>query len=101
MKTLSAVLFEPHKPVIIEELELQDPKENEVLVKLVGAGICHSDYHYVDGHIKPGNLPLVLGHEGSGIIEKIGSSVKSVSPGDKIIFSMVGDRGLEPRTFCV
>ena len=88
MKTLSAVLFEPHKPVRIEELELQDPKENEVLVKLVGAGICHSDYHYVDGHIKPRNLPLVMGHEGSGIIEKIGSSVKSVLPGDKIIFSM-------------
>jgi len=47
----AAILIEPHKPVLVEEVDLQDPKDGEVLVDLVGAGICHSDYHYVDGHI--------------------------------------------------
>ena len=84
----AAILIEPHKPVLVEEVDLQDPKDGEVLVDLVGAGICHSDYHYVDGHIKPRKLPLVMGHEGSGIVEKIGPGVKSIKPGDKIIFSM-------------
>ena len=88
MKTKSAVLYDAHHPLIIEELDLQDPNENEVLVKVSGAGVCHSDYHYIDGHRAIPAKPIVMGHEGSGIIESVGNNVKSVSPGDKIIFSM-------------
>ena len=88
MRTKSAVLFETGQSLKIVELELQEPKSDEVLVKVVGAGICHSDYHYIDGHRNLVTKPMLMGHEGSGVIEKVGVNVKSVKPGDKIIFSM-------------
>ncbi|MDP7578683.1 MAG: Zn-dependent alcohol dehydrogenase [SAR202 cluster bacterium] len=84
----AAVCYESHMPLKVEELELSPPKANEAEVQLVGAGVCHSDYHFVDGHITPTTLPLVLGHEGAGVVTKIGPGVENVSPGDHIIFSM-------------
>ena len=48
----AAVFYQPHVPVSIEELEIQPPQAGEVLLDIVGAGVCHSDYHYVDGHVK-------------------------------------------------
>ena len=86
MRTKSAVLFETGQSLKIVELELQEPKSDEVLVKVVGAGICHSDYHYIDGHRNLVTKPMLMGHEGSGVIEKVGVNVKSVKPGDSIIF---------------
>ena len=60
----AAVFYEPHVPVIVEEIDLDEPKAGEVLVDLVGAGVCHSDYHFVDGHLSQPSVPYVMGHEG-------------------------------------
>ena len=84
----AAVFYEPHVPVTVEELDLEDPRTGEVLVDLVGGGVCHSDYHYVSGHRSPPNTPQVLGHEGAGIVRQVGDGVVAVAPGDRVIFSM-------------
>ncbi len=83
-----AVFHEPHVPFAIEELDLDGPKAGEVLVDLVGAGVCHSDYHFIDGHMTPAKSPIVMGHEGAGVVAEVGDGVSSVAPGDSIIFSM-------------
>ena len=84
----AAVCYEPHVPLKVEELDLDPPKAGEAMVELVGAGVCHSDYHLVDGHIAAPKLPMVLGHEGAGVVTEVGPSVTSVAPGDHVIFSM-------------
>ncbi len=77
MKITGAVLREPNKGYSIEELELDPPKENEVLVKYAYTGYCHSDLHLLKGEI-PIALPLVAGHEGAGIVEDVGPGVTKV-----------------------
>jgi len=84
MKVKSAVLREFGKGVSIEELELADPKANEVLVKVVATGFCHSDVHCFLGEL-PVPLPMVLGHETAGIVQKIGPGVTRVKPGDRVV----------------
>ena len=84
----AAVFYEPHVPVSIEELEIEAPREGEVLLDLVGAGVCHSDYHVVDGHVNPRAVPWVMGHEGAGVIREVGPGVTGVAVGDKIILSL-------------
>ena len=83
MKIIGAVLREPKKPYTIEELELDPPKENEVLIKYAFTGYCHSDLHLQLGEI-PIGLPLVAGHEGSGIVEDVGPGVTRVEKGDHV-----------------
>ena len=83
MKITGAVLREPNKGYSIEELELDPPKENEVLVKYVYTGYCHSDLHLLKGEI-PIALPLVAGHEGAGIVEDVGPGVTKVKKGDHV-----------------
>ncbi|NKI16107.1 NAD(P)-dependent alcohol dehydrogenase [Spongiibacter sp. KMU-166] len=70
----------------IEQLQLEDPRDNEVLVKIVGVGVCHTDIAARDQAI-PAEMPIVLGHEGAGIVEKVGSAVTSVKPGDHVVLS--------------
>ena len=84
----AAVFYQPNVPVSIEELEIQPPQAGEVLLDIVGAGVCHSDYHYVDGHVKREPTPWVMGHEGAGIVREVGPGVTSIAPGDKIILSL-------------
>ena len=79
MKIKAAVVYEKGGPFIIEELELSEPREDEVIVRIVGAGICHTDLSARDQHL-PLPLPGVFGHEGAGIVEKIGSRVTKVQP---------------------
>lgn len=67
MKVKAAVLYELGGRLEVEDIELADPKENEVLVKVSAAGVCHSDISVIDGVI-PFPLPAVLGHEGSGVV---------------------------------
>ena len=75
MKTNAAVLYEVNQPMRIEALDLDEPGEGEVLVKVAAAGVCHSDYHVMKGEwTHP--LPVVLGHEGAGVVERIGAGVK-------------------------
>jgi S-(hydroxymethyl)glutathione dehydrogenase/alcohol dehydrogenase len=86
MKVKAAVLYEPQTPLIVETLDLDDPKEGEVLVRLVSAGVCHSDYHVMKGEWKP-PLPMVLGHEAAGVVERVGPGVNRSKPGDHVILN--------------
>jgi aryl-alcohol dehydrogenase len=86
MKIKAAVVRQKNGPFHIEEIELDEPREDEVLVRIAGAGLCHTDLAARDQHM-PIPLPIVLGHEGSGIVEKVGSRVESVSPGDHVVLS--------------
>lgn len=84
MKIKSAVLREFKKPVAIEELELADPKAHEVMLKVRAVGFCHSDLHVFLGEIAV-PLPMVLGHETAGIVEKVGAGVTKVKKGDPVV----------------
>ena len=86
METRAAVLYEPNKPMEIETLQLDEPKEGEVLVRMAAAGVCYSDYHVMIGEwTMP--LPMVLGHEGAGVVEKVGPGVTRSKPGDHVILN--------------
>jgi aryl-alcohol dehydrogenase len=86
MKIKAAVVREKSGPFQIEELDLDDPRDDEVLVGIEGCGICHTDLSARD-QLTPSPLPIVLGHEGSGIVEKVGSRVRKVKPGDHVVLS--------------
>ena len=88
MKTKAAVLYEVGQPLVVEEVDLDDPKEGEVLVKVGAAGVCRSDRHFMHGDANIA-LPAVLGHEGAGTVEKVGPGVTSVKPGQQVILSFV------------
>lgn len=86
MKVKAAVCYEPHAPLVVEEVELDEPREGEVLVRIASAGVCHSDYHVMKGEWNP-PLPMVLGHEGAGVVEKVGPGVSLSQPGDHVILN--------------
>ena len=85
MKTQAAVAFEAGKPLEICEVELQGPKEGEVLVELRATGVCHTDAFTLSGEDPEGVFPSILGHEGAGIVVDVGPSVSSVKAGDHVI----------------
>ncbi|MCS7173852.1 MAG: Zn-dependent alcohol dehydrogenase [Armatimonadetes bacterium] len=80
----AAVLQEPKKPLMIQDIEVDAPGPREVVVRTVAAGVCHSDLHIADGDL-PAPLPMVLGHEAAGVVEKVGSLVTRVRPGDHVV----------------
>ncbi len=88
MKTRAAVMYEHDQPVVVEELELDEPKASEVLVRTAASGVCHSDLSVVTGAIYY-NAAVALGHEGAGIIERVGDDVTEFRPGDHVILSFV------------
>lgn len=88
MKTRAAVLWGLHQKWEVEELELDGPKAQEVLVKLTASGLCHSDDHLVTGDM-PMNLPVVGGHEGAGVVTEIGPGVSEVEVGDHVVLSFI------------
>ena len=85
----AVVLREPGRPVAVEEVELDPPKAGEVLVRVAAAGVCHSDVRLADGELGPGRWPMVLGHEGAGVVESVGEGADHVAPGDHVAFSFV------------
>ena len=82
----AAVAREQGKPLVVEELELDEIRPNEARVKIVATGVCHTDAIVRDG-VYPTPLPAVLGHEGAGIVEAVGSAVTTVKPGDHVVLS--------------
>jgi len=82
----AAVLREFNSPFSVEEVELADPGPGEVLVRLQASGVCHSDWNTVTGDT-PNPLPCVLGHEGAGIVDAVGTGVTQVAPGDHVVLS--------------
>ena len=85
MKTRAAIAWEPNRPLEIEELDLDGPRDGEVLVRIVTTSLCHTDVFTLSGEDPEGLFPCVLGHEGCGIVEEIGKGVTSVKPGDHVI----------------
>jgi Zn-dependent alcohol dehydrogenase len=95
MKIKAAVLREPKKPYTIEELELEPPRQGEVLIRYAYTGYCHSDLHLQLGEI-PIALPLVAGHECSGIVEDVGPGVTRVKKGDHVVGTWMVPCGVCP-----
>ena len=85
MKSRAAVAWEAGKPLTIEEVDVAGPKKGEVLVKIVATGVCHTDAFTLSGKDPEGLFPVILGHEGGGIVQEIGEGVTSVKPGDHVI----------------
>ena len=106
MRTRAAVLYAPHTEYKIEEIELDDPKENEVLVRFVASGMRHSDEHMVTGDMAMDpaivemlgwqQYPIILGHEGAGVVEKVGPGVTELAVGDHVVTSFVPSCGRCP-----
>ena len=85
MKTRAAIAWEANRPLEIEEVDLEGPKDGEVLVRIVTTSLCHTDVFTLSGEDPEGLFPCILGHEGCGIVEDIGKGVTSVKPGDHVI----------------
>jgi S-(hydroxymethyl)glutathione dehydrogenase/alcohol dehydrogenase len=91
MKMNAAVFHRAHEPVPIETVEVDRPGGREVLVRTVATGVCHSDLHVVDGHSRYSlDRPIVLGHEGAGLVEAVGPEVRTVAPGDHVVACLSG-----------
>ncbi len=100
MKVRAAVLealgaerpYDRSRPLVIDELDLEGPGPGEVLVKVVAAGLCHSDLSVIDGN-RPRPTPMALGHEASGIVEEVGPEVTRFAPGDHVVMVFVPSCG--------
>jgi S-(hydroxymethyl)glutathione dehydrogenase / alcohol dehydrogenase len=89
----AVVLREPGRPVAVETVQLEPPRRGEVLVRVAAAGVCHSDVHLADGLLGPGRWPMVLGHEGAGVVAAVGDDVAGLEPGDHVAFCFVPSCG--------
>ncbi|RSH93782.1 hypothetical protein EHS25_006430 [Saitozyma podzolica] len=81
----AAVAWEANKPLVIEDVEVAPPKEGEVRIKILYTGICHTDAYTLSGQDPEGAFPVILGHEGGGIVESVGAGVDNVKVGDHVV----------------
>jgi len=88
----AAVLHAPGLDLVVTDVTLDDPEDDEVLVRIVATGVCHSDLSVVRGAVEVG-LPLVPGHEAAGVVERVGSMVSRVRPGDRVVLSWAPNCG--------
>ena len=93
LKMRAVVLRSPGRPVAVETVVLAPPRRGEVLVRVAAAGVCHSDVHLADGLLGAGRWPMVLGHEGAGVVEAVGPGVDGLSVGDHVAFCFVPSCG--------
>jgi S-(hydroxymethyl)glutathione dehydrogenase / alcohol dehydrogenase len=103
MKVRAAVLEEFGQPLVVQEIELAEPKAGEALVRLEACGVCHTDLYSASGADPTGYTDCVLGHEGAGVVEKVGPDVSLVAPGDHVVTLFAPECGeclhcLDPRT---
>ncbi|AZK94701.1 MULTISPECIES: Zn-dependent alcohol dehydrogenase [Streptomyces] len=89
---MRGVVFDGRRPEPVDDLEVRDPGPGEVLVAIAAAGLCHSDLSVIDGTI-PFPVPVVLGHEGAGVVEAVGEGVRHVAPGDHVALSTLRNCG--------
>ncbi|HJK95775.1 MAG TPA: NDMA-dependent alcohol dehydrogenase [Polyangiaceae bacterium LLY-WYZ-14_1] len=89
MKIQAGVFYEQNAPFKVEELTLEDPKDGELLIKMAATGLCHSDYHMITGEYGPVHAPMVGGHEGAGVVEKVGPNTKGFEPGDHVLLTFL------------
>ena len=92
MRATAAVLYEIKNPVVVEDVEVLEPKAHEVRVRWVANGVCHSDLHVITGDY-PHPLPVVLGHEAAGVVSEVGPGVETVKPGDHVCSSYIPSCG--------
>ncbi|HET6449314.1 MAG TPA: alcohol dehydrogenase catalytic domain-containing protein [Conexibacter sp.] len=85
MRMRAAVLEQFGEPLVVQEVELAEPGPGEVLVRLVACGVCHTDLYTASGADPSGYAPCVLGHEGAGVVERVGADVTLVAPGDHVV----------------
>jgi len=85
MKIRAAVLEEFGQPLVVQEIDLAEPRTGEALVRLVACGVCHTDLYTASGADPSGYAPCVLGHEGAGVVERVGAGVSSLAPGDHVV----------------
>jgi NDMA-dependent alcohol dehydrogenase len=92
MNTRAAVLHQPNNPFVIETLDLEPPHRGEVLLRVAATGVCHSDWHLATGATAH-PMPVVVGHEGAGVVEAIGEGVTRVRPGDHVTLNWAPNCG--------
>ncbi|EDV25609.1 uncharacterized protein TRIADDRAFT_55892 [Trichoplax adhaerens] len=85
IKCKAAVAWEAKAPLSIEEVEVSPPKAGEVRIRIIYTAVCHTDAYTLGGHDPEGAFPVILGHEGGGIVESVGEGVTSVQPGDHVV----------------
>ncbi|MBT9554495.1 MAG: S-(hydroxymethyl)glutathione dehydrogenase/class III alcohol dehydrogenase [Myxococcales bacterium] len=85
MNVLAAVALETGKPLSIETVQLEGPRDGEILVEIKATGVCHTDKYTLSGADPEGLFPTILGHEGAGVVVEVGAGVKSLRPGDHVI----------------
>ncbi len=85
MKVKAAIAVEAGKPLIVDEIDIEGPRAGECLIKLAATGVCHTDAFTLSGDDPEGLFPAILGHEGAGVVEEVGSGVTSLAPGDHVI----------------
>src|SRR5882757_2503503 len=85
MRVRAAVLEEFGQPLVVQELDLAEPRAGEVLVRLEACGVCHTDMYTASGVDSSGYAPAVLGHAGAGVVEKVGEGVGSLAVGDHVV----------------
>src|SRR5499427_3228496 len=85
MRMRAAVLEDFGQPLAVQEVDLDEPRAGEVLVRLVACGVCHTDLYTASGADPSGYAPTILGHEGAGVVEEVGEGVTSVAPGDHVV----------------
>src|SRR5918999_2291072 len=103
MRIRAAVLEGFGAPLRVQEVELAEPRAGEVLVRLVACGVCHTDLYTASGVDPSGYAPAVLGHEGAGVVERVGPDVTLVAPGDHVVTLFAPECGecihcRDPRT---
>src|SRR5690348_10769344 len=103
MRMRAAVLEKFAQPLVVQEVELSEPRAGEVLVRLEACGVCHTDLYTASGADPSGYAPTVLGHEGAGVVERVGEGVTMVAPGDHVVTLFSPQCGkcihcLSPRT---
>ena len=85
MKSRTAVAWEASKPLAIEEVEVEGPKDGEVLLQIKATGVCHTDAYTLSGKDPEGIFPAIMGHEGGALVVELGKGVTTVKPGDHVI----------------
>src|SRR5262245_51610877 len=85
MRTIAAVVHAKGQPFVLEPVEVDEPRADQVLVRMVATGICHTDAAFRD--MFPWNAPMVLGHEGAGVVERVGAQVSRLAPGDPVVLT--------------
>src|ERR1700693_1777830 len=85
MKSRAAICVGLNRPLEIDEIEVAAPRQGEVLIEIKASGLCHTDYHLIDGSMPVYPYPVILGHEGAGVVVEIGPGVTSLAPGDHVL----------------